>query len=92
MTNQGWARIELLSKDNFDTWKLQVRAVLIKNDVWEHVNGTNRRPTIVTGNIESEAAAARWDADDGKAHAELILTISPSELKQIKNCTTSHEV
>jgi len=33
MANQGWARIELLSKDNFDTWKLQVRAVLIKNDV-----------------------------------------------------------
>jgi len=46
----------------------------------------------MAGNVESEAAAAKWAADDGKTHAELILTISPSELKQVKNCTTSHEV
>lgn len=29
--------IEKLQKDNFDTWKLQMCAILIKNDHWEYV-------------------------------------------------------
>jgi len=92
MNNPGWSRIELLSKDNFDTWKLQVRAVLIKNDVWDFVNGTKPKPEIIAGNDASTAAATAWDAADRKAHSELILAISPSELKQVKNCATSHEI
>jgi len=80
-----------LSKDNFDTWKLQVRAVLIKNDVWNFVNGTKSKSEIIAGNA-STAPAAAWDAADQKAHSELILANSPSELKQVKNCATSHEI
>ena len=35
----GAVRIEALGKDNFDTWKLQMEAVLIKGDAWNYVNG-----------------------------------------------------
>lgn len=94
MSNQhGFARIELLNKDNFDTWKLQVRAVLVKNDVWDYVNGTNARPAAIENNEASRAAAAvAWDTADSKAHSELILAISPRELIQVKNCATSNSV
>jgi len=54
MNRQG-SRIELLSKDNFDTW-LQVR-VLIKNDVWDFVNDTRPKPEIIAGNDASTVAA-----------------------------------
>lgn len=32
-------RIELLSKDNYDTWCIQAEALLIKNDGWEYASG-----------------------------------------------------
>jgi hypothetical protein len=38
------SRIELLNKDNFDTWKLQIQAVLIKCDLWDYVNGDKAKP------------------------------------------------
>lgn len=27
-------RIEMLNKNNFDMWKIQMEAVLMKNDTW----------------------------------------------------------
>ena len=29
--------IEKLGKENFDSWKLQIEAILIKNDHWDYV-------------------------------------------------------
>ena len=30
--SMGPTRLELLMKDNFDTWRMQVEALLVKND------------------------------------------------------------
>ncbi|KMQ86371.1 retrovirus-related pol polyprotein from transposon tnt 1-94, partial [Lasius niger] len=79
-------RIEPLKKDNYDTWKIQVRALLIKNDGWGYVDGTTVKPA--TG---ADAIAA-WISADSKAMSDLILLIAPEELKHIKSCTTSKEV
>ncbi|BES95750.1 Hypothetical protein NTJ_08559 [Nesidiocoris tenuis] len=79
------ARIELLGKDNFDTWKLQVEAVLVKNDELDYVLGTKTRPATEDGGLA-------WDIADQKAKADLILSISPREVKQIKGCLTSNDV
>ena len=87
-------RIEALAKDNFDTWKLQVRALLVKNDAWDYVSGEKVKPEIVQGDVNaaSIAAAHAWDVADRKAHSDLVLAIQPSELKQIKGCETAHSV
>ena len=45
-------RIEALAKDNFDTWKLQVRALLVKNDAWDYVSGEKVKPEIVQGDAK----------------------------------------
>ncbi|KRY65178.1 Retrovirus-related Pol polyprotein from transposon TNT 1-94 [Trichinella pseudospiralis] len=73
-------KIELLGNENYDTWKLQAQATLVKNDLWEFVNGTKRRPKT------------KWDISDQKAKADLILSISPLELREIKDCETSIEI
>ena len=85
------ARIETLGKDNFDTWKLQVEALLVKNDAWEHVSGEKVRPTATTGNEAPEAAAKAWEMADRKARSDLVLAINSSELKQIKGCGTAND-
>ena len=74
-----------LGRDNYDTWKIHIEALLVKNDTWDYVSGISVRLT------EAEAARA-WDRTDDKAKSEIILTIRPSELKQIKGCSTSRDV
>ncbi|KAH0818705.1 hypothetical protein GEV33_004086 [Tenebrio molitor] len=79
-------KIEPLGKENFDTWKIQIEALLIKNDSWKYVNGSIPKPK------EPPEAVTTWESNDAKARSDLILTICPSELKQIKNCPTSKDI
>ncbi|KRX61462.1 Retrovirus-related Pol polyprotein from transposon TNT 1-94 [Trichinella sp. T6] len=65
---------------------------MVKNDLWEFVNGTKRRPKIVKDDESSLEAAQKWDISDQKAKADLILSISPLELREIKDCETSNEI
>lgn len=85
-------QIEKLNKENFDTWKLQMEAILIKNYYWSYVNGTNERPESVEGDANNAAAIAAWDKVDQKARADIILSMSPSELCYIKHSLTANDV
>ncbi len=84
--NYSGFKIEPLGKENFDIWKIQVEALLIKNGTWKYVTGSCVKPN------EPANKVAEWESEDAKAKSDLILLISPSELKQIKNCTTSKDV
>lgn len=85
-------RFEALTKDNYDTWKLQVRALLIKNDAWPYVSGTVTKPVIIEADPTTQEAANRWTDADLKAQSDIILAMSPPEIKQIKDCTTAREI
>jgi hypothetical protein len=37
MGSNQLARIETLNKENYDTWKMQMEALLIKNDASERI-------------------------------------------------------
>lgn len=89
MNTGGTIRIETLHKENYDTWKIQMEALLVKNDAWAYVNGTNERPNLIVGDAASEAALKNWVVADNKAKSDIILSISPSELKQVKGCNTA---
>jgi len=88
-------RIELLTKHNYDTWRIQVEALLVKSDSWPYVNGDISKP-MVTGTGEtlaaSQAARDAWIIHDRKAKSDLILSMSPEQLKHLRNCETSKEV
>lgn len=78
-------KIEPLNAENYDTWKLQMEAILVKNDTWSYVDGTKVKPE--TGDTE----IALWKNKDAKAKADIILSISTSELNIIRGCETSRE-
>lgn len=81
----------MLNKDNFDTWKIHMKALLIKNDAWGFVSGVKVKPEP-TANNENAAAVAQWELEDSKAMSDILLGISASELKQVKECATSREL
>lgn len=82
MSNNA-VRIEPLNAHNYDTWKLQMKAILIKADLWNYVE-TEKAPAT-----ENEA---KWISKDQKACAEIMLSIAPSELGLISKCATSNEM
>lgn len=89
-------RIEVLTKENYDTWKIQAEALLIKNDLWEYVSGEINLPPLVTGDSATvnaaETARAAFRRNDKKARSDLILSIHPSELQQVRGCETARQV
>jgi len=87
MTSTQLMRIEPLDKDNFDTWRIQMQALLTRNELWGYVCGNVSKPEASEPEI-----LRKWEADDNKAKADIILSIKPSELKQTKDCRTSREL
>ena len=86
-------RLEVLSKDNFDTWRIHAQALLIKNDMWEYVSGKHIRPELTPNPTALETATRdQWDAQDLKARSDILLAISASELKHARGCETSKEL
>lgn len=77
--------IEKLSKENYETWKLQMKAILIQNDFWEYVDGSEQPP-------ENENELVAHNKSDQKAKASIILSMSPSELCYVKHCASAREV
>lgn len=92
MNTSNLTRIETLNKDNYNMWKMQTEALLIKNDAWVYVNGDYTKPEMIDGDPSSESQVRSWVKNDNKARSDIILSITPFELKQIKECTTSREV
>ena len=90
-------RIEPLGKNNYDSWSIQIEALLIKSDDWNYVFGETTKPESSSGTAYQDELAkfkelAKWELGDRKARSYLILSISTSELRQIKDCKTSREV
>lgn len=92
MATTSITRIDALNRDNYDTWKMHMEALLVKNDEWEYVSGTKPKPEIVPNDAASRQTHDAWTKNDNKARSDIILSISSSELKQIKGCITSRDV
>uniref|UniRef100_A0A0A1X768 Retrovirus-related Pol polyprotein from transposon TNT 1-94 n=1 Tax=Zeugodacus cucurbitae TaxID=28588 RepID=A0A0A1X768_ZEUCU len=74
--------IEKLDSENYDVWSIQMRSILINTDQWLMVNGDIKR---------CAENADKWDYDDQKALANIILCVKPTEITNIKSCKTSAE-
>lgn len=83
------------NQTHYNTWVIQVEALLVKHDSWPYVNGDLPKPVVIGEGQElatAQAALNHWTTQDRKAKSDLILSISPTELKHIRNCNTSQEV
>jgi len=45
VTATGFMNIEKLKKDNYELWKIQMKSVLVFNDLWPYVDDTSVKPT-----------------------------------------------
>src|SRR4051794_21283689 len=84
--------IEKLDGNNFHTWKLKMKMILIREDLWEIVNGETESPASSSGKEkESTATTKTWQKSDQKALATIFLAIADSQLTHIEDCMTSKE-
>lgn len=60
-------RFEVLSKENYDTWKMHMLALLIKNDAWAYVNGEKSKKPRLEKNYASIEMIKIWLKNDNKA-------------------------
>lgn len=90
--NSTGVKFDVLTKENYDTWRIQMRAVLIKNNAWGYASGTITKPEIVAGDDATKEASDKWTELDLKAQSDIVLAVNPSELKQIKNCQSASEI
>lgn len=81
-------KIRPLQKENYGTWKIHIKAVLIKNDAWGYVSGAKVKPEVTVNNA---AEITAWTTADGKAMSDIILAMSSEELKHVNGCNTSKE-
>ncbi|KAK9721344.1 gag-polypeptide of LTR copia-type [Popillia japonica] len=91
MNATSLVRIDTLNKDNYDRWKMQMEALLVKYEKWNYVNGECTKP-ISTDDASSQTKLDALIKDDSKAKSDINLSISRSELKQIKGRATSRDV
>jgi len=78
----GTQHIEKLCDNNYEVWRMQMKSVLVYNDLWGYVSGTIVKP-------EDADAAAAWIVKDEKALALIVLGVSKTEIGHIRNQTTS---
>ncbi|UYV73848.1 hypothetical protein LAZ67_11001126 [Cordylochernes scorpioides] len=77
-------QIEKLNSENYETWKMQMKMILIHSELWDYANSIRIKP-------ETEVESAEWDKNDQKALATIVLSLSPSEIIHVKRCKTSAE-
>lgn len=77
-------KIEMPTKDNYDSWSMQVEALMTKNGTWKYMSG--KLP------VADDAAFQKWLQNDKQAKSDLILSISPSKLQQVRGCDTSSKI
>lgn len=92
MAMSSITRIDALNRENYNTWKMHMEALLIKNNAWGYVSGTKPRPEVMPNDSASRMAYDAWTINDRKTRSDIILSISSTELKQIKGCETSRDV
>ncbi|CAB0015119.1 unnamed protein product, partial [Nesidiocoris tenuis] len=64
-------KFDTLDKENYDTWRILMEALLEKTDGIQFVNGTKIRPVLPTGGDSAArdavlADAEKWDSMDRK--------------------------
>lgn len=77
-------QIDKLDSNNYKTWYLQMRSILVQTELWSITNGKRNRP----GN---STEAAKWDRLNEKALALIILSLKPSQINQVQDCTKASD-
>lgn len=76
----GIQNIDKLIEDNYESWKLQMRSILVCNDLWNYMCGAI---------VKTDENAAAWTVKDQKALALIVPSVSRGQLNYVKRAETS---
>ncbi|XP_046474076.1 uncharacterized protein [Neodiprion pinetum] len=82
LSDSGAIAFDVLTKENYRSWRVKAEALLRVSDLWDHVDKDE----------ESSAVGELWMKKDEIAKSKLILHISSELLVLLENCTTAREV
>ncbi|XP_046418351.1 uncharacterized protein LOC124178776 isoform X2 [Neodiprion fabricii] len=82
LSDSGAIAFDVLTKENYRSWRVKAEALLRVSDLWDHVDKDE----------ESSAVGELWMKKDEIAKSKLILHISSELLLLLENCTTAREV
>ncbi|CAK9820287.1 Retrovirus-related Pol polyprotein from transposon TNT 1-94 [Anthophora plagiata] len=77
------AGVEKLIEKNYELWTVHMKSILVINDLWPYVDGTERKPA---------ENANEWIRKDMKALALIHMNITQSQLHHVKKAKTAKEV
>src|SRR5579871_4286738 len=80
--------IEKLNRNNYSTWKIMIKMILIDKELWSIVNEEKIRPSDNMTLTEQ----FNWKTQVNKVIVIIILSISKSELVYINNITDPIEI
>ena len=79
-------QIEKLDNDDYDSWCVQMRRILVHSGYWKIVNGSPKRESAA-----DDKAKEAWDENDERVLVSTTLCVKPNQLNGIKNCSTSSQ-
>lgn len=79
-----------LTNENYDTWKLEVEFLLVREGLWRYVV-PGLKPEL-NANRSNAAEVAAWEDGDQRARATIGLLLSRSQLGHIRNTTSAKAV
>src|SRR5579871_2234528 len=79
MSSTNSQTIEKLNRNNYSTWKIMIKMILINKELWSIVNKEKVRP----GKNIIPAEQLNWKTQADKVMATIILSISKYELVNI---------
>lgn len=75
MTTTSTSELIKLNSDNYVAWKLQVRMALIRDDLWDIVDGSEKEPT---GEGTTDADRKKFKTRRNKALSMIVLSMKPT--------------
>lgn len=82
--------IAKLNNENYDSWKLEVEFLLVREGLWKYVSPGVKPEPAADGANAAEIAA--WEEADQRARATIGLLLSRSQHGHIRNTTTAKAV
>lgn len=79
-----------LNNENFDSWKLEVEFLLVREGLWKFIEPGVKPEAAADGS--NAVALIAWDEGDQKARATIGLLLSRNQHGLIRNTKTAKEV
>ena len=81
--------IEKLDESNYDSWSIQIKSVLIHQELWSLIS-EEVKPEVDDGDGgEGARRLLEWTKKDEKAMATIILSITAMQIGHVKNCKSA---